>query len=74
MLRKLNRIFQNYMREKRLKLGRYLYDKKEIKEEIKVGNFIENNNINEKEYYNIKTLFGLCRLWTQIRTFHTSKI
>ena len=35
MLRKLNRIFQNYMREKRLKLGRYLYDKKEIKEEIK---------------------------------------
>ena len=45
MLRKLNRIFQDYMREKRLKLGRYLYDKKEIKEEIKVGNFIENNNI-----------------------------
>lgn len=49
MLRKLNRIFQNYMREKRLKIGRYLYDKKEIKEEIKeeikVGNFIENNNI-----------------------------
>ena len=45
MLRKLNRIFQDYMREKRLKIGRYLYDKKEIKEEIKVGNFIENNNI-----------------------------
>ena len=45
MLRKLNRIFQDCMREKRLKLGRYLYDKKKIKEEIKVGNFIENNNI-----------------------------
>ncbi|GAA6325597.1 glycosyltransferase family 9 protein [Fusobacterium ulcerans] len=45
MLKKINRIFQNYMREKRLKLGRYLYDKKEIKEEIKIGNFIENNNI-----------------------------
>lgn len=45
MLKKINRIFQNYMREKRLKIGRYLYDKKEIKEEIKVGNFIENNNI-----------------------------
>ena len=45
MLKKINRIFQNYMREKRLKLGRYLYDKKEIKEGIKVGNFIENNNI-----------------------------
>lgn len=45
MLRKLNRVFQDYMREKRLKIGRYLWDRKEIKEEIKKGNFIENNNI-----------------------------
>lgn len=45
MLRKLNRVFQDYMREKRLKIGRYLWDRKEIKEEIKSGNFIENNNI-----------------------------
>lgn len=45
MIRKLNRIFQDYMREKRLKLGRFFWDKKKCKEEIKFGNFIENNSI-----------------------------
>lgn len=45
MLRKINRVFQDCMRKKRLKIGRYLYDKKKDKEEIKSGNFIENNNI-----------------------------
>ena len=45
MLRKLNRVFQNYMRKKRLKLGKYIWDKKKNKEEIKSGNFIENNDI-----------------------------
>ena len=45
MIRKLNRIFQNYMRGKRLKFGKWLWDRKEIKEKIKDGNFIENNNI-----------------------------
>lgn len=45
MIRKINRIFQDYMREKRLKFGKWLWDKKENKEEIKSGNFIENNNI-----------------------------
>ena len=45
MLKKINRVFQDCMREKRLKIGRYLYDKKKDKEEIKSGNFIENNNI-----------------------------
>ena len=45
MIRKLNRIFQDYMREKRLKFGKWLWDRKENKEEIKSGNFIENNNI-----------------------------
>lgn len=45
MLKKINRVFQDYMREKRLKIGRYLWDKKESKEEIKKGNFIENNDI-----------------------------
>ena len=45
MLRKLNRVFQDYMREKRLKLGKYIWDKKQNKEEIKLGNFIEKNNI-----------------------------
>ncbi|WP_270446876.1 glycosyltransferase family 9 protein [Fusobacterium varium] len=45
MLRKLNRAFQDYMREKRLKLGKYIWDRKRNKEEIKLGNFIENNEI-----------------------------
>lgn len=45
MIRKLNRIFQNYMREKRLKFGKWLWDRKRKKEIIKAGNFIENNNI-----------------------------
>lgn len=44
-IRKINRIFQDYMREKRLKFGKWLWDKKENKEIIKEGNFIENNNI-----------------------------
>lgn len=45
MIRKINRIFQNYMREKRLKIGKWLWDKKKNKEQIKEGNFIENNSI-----------------------------
>lgn len=45
MIRKINRVLQNYMREKRLKFGKWLWDRKENKEEIKSGNFIENNNI-----------------------------
>lgn len=45
MLRKLNRMFQDYMREKRLRLGKYVWDRKRDKEEIKLGNFIENNDI-----------------------------
>ncbi|MDU1912146.1 glycosyltransferase family 9 protein [Fusobacterium sp.] len=45
MLRKLNRVFQDYMREKRLKIGKYIWDRKMEKEEIKSGNFIEKNNI-----------------------------
>ena len=45
MLRKLNRIFQDYMREKRLKIGKYIWDRKKNKEEIKSGNFIENNKV-----------------------------
>ena len=46
MIRRLNRAFQDYMREKRLKYGRYVWDRKEKKTEIKKGNFIEKNNIN----------------------------
>lgn len=45
MLRKLNRMFQDYMREKRLRLGKYVWDRKRDKEEIKSRNFIENNDI-----------------------------
>lgn len=45
MIRKLNRIFQDYMREKRLKLGKFIWDRKEKKEKIISGNFIEKNNI-----------------------------
>ena len=45
MLRKLNRIFQDYMREKRLKIGRYIWDRKEKKEKMLEGNFIEKNSI-----------------------------
>ncbi|MCF0170125.1 glycosyltransferase family 9 protein [Fusobacterium varium] len=45
MLKKINRVFQDYMREKRLKLGKYVWDRKRDKEEIKSGNFIENNDI-----------------------------
>lgn len=37
MLKKINRVFQDYMREKRLKLGKYIWDKKKNKEEIKIG-------------------------------------
>lgn len=45
MLKKINRAFQNYMRRKRLKFGKWLWDKKENKEQIVKGNFIENNKI-----------------------------
>ena len=45
MIRKLNRIFQDYMREKRLKLGKFIWDRKEKKEKIINDNFIEKNNI-----------------------------
>ena len=45
MLKKINRMFQDYMREKRLKIGKYIWDRKKNKEDIKIGNFIESNNI-----------------------------
>ena len=45
MIRKLNRILQDYLREKRLKIGRMIWDRKEKKEIIKGNNFIEDNNI-----------------------------
>ena len=45
MIRKLNRIFQDYMRKKRLKVGKYIWDRKEKEKIIKGNNFIEDNNI-----------------------------
>lgn len=45
MIRKINRILQDYLREKRLKIGRMIWDRKEKKEIIKGNNFIEDNNI-----------------------------
>lgn len=45
MIRKINRIFQNFMREKRLKIGKYIWDRKEKKNYIKGDNFILDNNI-----------------------------
>lgn len=45
MIRKLNRIFQDYMREKRLKIGKYIWDRKEKEKIVEGNNFIEDNNI-----------------------------
>ena len=43
--KRINRIFQDYMREKRLKIGKAIWDKKEKTNIIKGNNFIEDNNI-----------------------------
>ena len=45
-IKRINRIFQDYMREKRLKIGKYIWDRKEKTKIIKGDNFIEDNNIN----------------------------
>lgn len=45
MIRKLNRLFQSYTREKRLKIGKFIWDRKEKKEIIKGDNFLKDNNI-----------------------------
>ena len=45
MIRKLNRIFQDYMREKRLKIGKYIWDRKEKEKIVEGNNFIEDNNV-----------------------------
>ena len=43
--KKINRIFQDYMREKRLKIGKAIWDKKEKINIVKGDNFIKDNNI-----------------------------
>lgn len=45
MIRKLNRVFQSYMREKRLKIGKFIWDRKKKHKIIEGSNFIENNSI-----------------------------
>lgn len=43
--KRINRIFQDYMREKRLKIGKVIWDKKEKTNIVKGDNFIKDNNI-----------------------------
>ena len=45
LIKKLNRIFQDYMREKRLKIGKYIWDRKEKAKIIEGDNFLEDNDI-----------------------------
>ena len=45
LLKKINRIFQDYMREKRLKIGKYIWDRKEKTKIIEGNNFLKDNNI-----------------------------
>ena len=45
LIKKINRIFQDYMREKRLKIGKYIWDRKEKTKILDGDNFLENNNI-----------------------------
>ena len=45
LIKKLNRIFQDYMREKRLKIGKYIWDRKDKAKIIEGDNFLEDNDI-----------------------------
>ena len=45
LIKRINRIFQDYMRAKRLKIGKYIWDRKEKTKIIEGDNFLENNNI-----------------------------
>ena len=45
LIKKLNRIFQDYMREKRLKIGKYIWDRKEKAKIVEGNNFLKDNNI-----------------------------
>ncbi|MHB9336779.1 glycosyltransferase family 9 protein [Fusobacterium polymorphum] len=45
LIKKINRIFQDYMREKRLKIGRYIWDRKKKSKIIEGDNFLKDNNI-----------------------------
>ena len=45
LIKKINRIFQDYMREKRLKIGKYIWDRKEKTKIIEGDNFLKDNSI-----------------------------
>ena len=45
LIKKINRIFQDYMREKRLKIGRYIWDRKKKSKIIEGDNFLKDNSI-----------------------------
>ena len=45
LIKKLNRIFQDYMRAKRLKIGKYIWDRKEKAKIVEGDNFLKDNSI-----------------------------
>ena len=45
LIKKINRIFQDYMRAKRLKIGKYIWDRKEKTKIVEGDNFLKDNNI-----------------------------
>ena len=45
LIKKLNRIFQGYMREKRLKIGKYIWDRKDRVKILEGNSFLEDNDI-----------------------------
>ena len=45
LIKKINRIFQDYMREKRLKIGKYIWDRKDKVKILEGKGFLEENDI-----------------------------
>ena len=45
LIKKINRIFQDYMRAKRLKIGKYIWDRKEKVKIVEGDNFLKDNSI-----------------------------
>lgn len=45
LIKRINRIFQDYMRAKRLKIGKYIWDRKEKSKIVEGDNFLKDNSI-----------------------------
>ena len=45
LIKKINRIFQDYMRKKRLKIGKYIWDRKDKVKILEGNGFLEENDI-----------------------------